>query len=139
MSLGRAFQYQFLSQPFDLSFKLRYGLEVGAADVTVGSCGLLVGLRRLIWMLKFFRVRKTIAQTDVMIGAANDLERFGLFEGSHESRFILRPFLLSQDSSKLTQLVRAPRVKLIVFRQRHHMLKPAIDPLHCFRQGAFAA
>jgi hypothetical protein len=67
-----------------------------------------------------------------VIRSANDFEWFCLLEGCHEARLIGgRRFLLGA-SAELVQLIRAPRIQLVVFRQSKHMFETAINALDSF-------
>ena len=72
--------------------------------------------------LGFLQFRQTIAQTDVVVGAASYLERFSSFKGRNLSRLgrvvldCCPLLILHKFASKLEQLVRAPAIQLIVFR-----------------------
>jgi len=96
-------------------------------------------LRDLFSLLRLSRCRHTVTKADVVVGAANNLERLSLLECGNKARLVRLAFLTSSITTQLALLVRAPRIKLVIFCENHHVFETAVNPLNSFRKGAFAA
>lgn len=96
-------------------------------------------LRDLFSLLRLSRCRHTVTKADVVVGATYNLERLSLLECGHEARLVRLAFLTGSTTTQLVLLVRAPRIKLVIFRENHHVFETAVNPLNSFRKGAFAA
>lgn len=57
----------------------------------------------------FFHLWHAIAQTDIMVGSTDNLERFCLLEGSHEAWFVCMTLQRTLERpTQLTELIGAP-------------------------------
>lgn len=91
----------------------------------------------LIGRLRFLLLWQSIGQADVMIGAACDLEWLGPVIGCDMARLRCVVFcrVCWKFPTKLVELIRSPRVQLVVLGEHDAVLESTVNLLHGLREG----